>query len=328
MKRKTGCDCITIKGNETYLSITKDEQYQYELRFQNKTFGFYESVDKLERSGGIEIEILPGIYMGCSQESILMRIRNFCAKRKTYVIRNENYKDYFSVKSLLDQSEEEHGRTFYPSCGSTNEYINPQVVEQPTNLGGGHCKGCNVMNYFNRLRIVGERSFGGYCFFSEKEVLEDTKNIEYFRDLCEAWECYDLYNSIVNNGYNDDLPDIDMIYVEYRDGRYIAGEGKHRICALKRFGYDKNIKVRLTRYCENPDSSYTHNYSACYDSSDMDQILEDCYSTYERLGISRDEVRRNLKNPHATVIDYLKSSKYTFDEMYSVCTEMNNWLFM
>ena len=44
-------------------------------------------------------------------------------------------------------------------------------------------------------------------------------------------------------------------------------------------------------------------------------VLETCYDVYERLGISSDDVRDLLKNPEATILDYLKRSKYSYEEM-------------
>jgi len=49
--------------------------------------------------------------------------------------------------------------------------------------------------------------------------------------------------------------------------------------------------------------------------SDNKNVLKSCYGTYERIGIHPDAVWKLLKNPHATVLDYLNESKYSYEEL-------------
>ena len=52
------------------------------------------------------------------------------------------------------------------------------------------------------------------------------------------------------------------------------------------------------------------------ESSDMEQVLSACYTRFVDLGIPMDAVRKHLQNPKATVMDYLNSSEYSYEEMY------------
>ena len=105
----------------------------------------------------------------------------------------------------------------------------------------------------------------------------------------------------------------DQIKVQYQNGRYSAGEGKHRVCVMRRFGYSNIIPMRVTRVSDssgNPGRIMDKQFF-----SDNKHVLESCYGVYERLGISSDDVRDLLKNPKATIVDYLKRSKYSYEEM-------------
>lgn len=51
----------------------------------------------------------------------------------------------------------------------------------------------------------------------------------------------------------------------------------------------------------------------------MEKVLKDCYDRYRVLGIPDEVVRRCLRDPSATVMDYLNASRYSYEEMYERC---------
>lgn len=85
------------------------------------------------------------------------------------------------------------------------------------------------------------------------------------------------------------------------------------MCVMRRFGYSDTIPMRVTRVSDglgDPRRIIDKQFF-----SDNKHVLETCYDVYERLGISSDDVRDLLKNPKATILDYLKRSKYSYEEM-------------
>ena len=86
---------------------------------------------------------------------------------------------------------------------------------------------------------------------------------------------------------------------------------------------NSNILVRLknrlthsTKYVIRNEKK-THGYDSQY-YYNMQQMLDSCYSQYERIGISRTEVQRLLKQPNSTALDYLKASKYSYQEIFDI----------
>ena len=93
-------------------------------------------------------------------------------------------------------------------------------------------------------------------------------------------------------GYRDDLLERDMIHIGVRDGEYIAEEGKHRICAMKRHGYNEKVYARVT-YSEN---FSTKDFYLLIDYSPSEHALKEYYKCFEEYGISRDEVVEYLSD--------------------------------
>ena len=108
----------------------------------------------------------------------------------------------------------------------------------------------------------------------------------------------------MEDGYNTHLEERDQIKAEVKGDIYEVGEGKYRVCAMKRFGYDHKIPAGYVKY------------DFVTESHDMERVLKDCYDRYRTLGIPDEVVRRNLRDPSATVMDYLNASCYSYEEMY------------
>lgn len=300
---------VTRTGEISELSVTDDMSSFLFFQFQDKKFRFTDAVKLLGE--GIEVEVLPGIYFGKAEKSsILKRLLYTLIRRKFFIIRNENKKDYFQICSEL---EEETKPAFHGGkiISTQLEFVNPQNVEQPENLGGGKCGGCKVYSYFSGIDLLGERDIDGYYFFSDKEVLEATKQEPFFLERCKHNGCFETYNRILEEGYSEKLEQRDQIKVTYKNARYSVGEGKHRVCTMKRFGYSQEIPMEVTRVEETRETSDVSSLFHKDYFSDIKHVLESCYNQYERIGIAADDVKRLLKDPHSNVLDYLKSSRYS-----------------
>ena len=85
---------------------------------------------------------------------------------------------------------------------------------------------------------------------------------------------------------------------------------------MKRYGYDKLIPMLVTRVSssEQNDRRYVwRNEETVY--YNIERVLESCYRRFENIGISREAAREILKNPKATILDYLNASKYSYSEL-------------
>lgn len=312
---KSACqlsNIITNNGNEIKLCIPEDAVPFLYFRFQTKKFKLRDITDSLINS--YDNEIFPGIYLRkIEHKDTLKRLTNKMFQRKLYLVTNENKRDFFQVCSELEEAEAEYHNGEIIS--TIMEKINPQSVEQPGNLGGGQCGGCPVYSYFNCLGILGEHDINGYYFFRDEEAIEATKKENYFIEMCKNSTCFNTYKKILNEGYSQILEERYQIKVSYRNGKYYADEGKHRVCVMRRFGYTEEIPMLVTRISESWGESRVL-YKRAF--SDNKYVVQSCYGTYERLGISSEDVRELLKNPDATIVDYLKRSKYSYEEMMSV----------
>lgn len=161
------------------------------------------------------------------------------------------------------------------------------IISYPDNLGGGKCGGCSVIPYFRGLEC--SRT---YRIIRDSDIVEQTKNVQYFVELCRNSKCYSTYQKIVKEGYRDDLPERDMIHIAVRDGEYIAEEGKHRICAMKRHEYNEKVYARVT-YSEN---FSIKDYYLLVDYSPSERDLKEYYKCFEEYGIDRNEVLEYLSD--------------------------------
>lgn len=311
---KSKCNLSNIVSNiddKTSLCIPKGFACFIYFRFQGKKFKLYDIEKSLKSEE--DTEIFPGIYMrSTNRGNVLVRLMNIILQRKHFVIKNENRRDSFQICSEIEKTMLMSDYHSDEVIGTMMENVNPQNVEKPGHLGGGKCGGCAVHSYFNYLDILGEYDIDGYCFWGDEEAVEATKKEEFFLEMCRRSKCFYTYEKILKEGYDENIEMFDPIKVSYIDGKYHVGEGKHRVCAMRRFGYNKDIPMLVTRVgkSEGEPRELDRKYF-----SDNKHILESCYSLYERIGISSTDVKELLKNPYATVLDYLKRSKYTFEEI-------------
>ena len=313
--RKYRLSSIASESNGVLVMNVHDEMiYSLFFRFQGVKYRLCDAIKILEECAEDEVEIFPGIYFSYAIHNAYFRHElHFFFRKTRFIIRNENAKDSFEIKSEIERKMTISSR----SGKSTNyqiENIDPQKVEQPVNLRGGECGGCGILNYFDYIGLDGEQQYNGYYFFSDAEILAATKNDTFFLEEC----CKNsgFYKKILEEGYSSELSDYYQIKIEYCDGKYFAGEGKHRICVMKRFGYNKKVPMMVTNVelIEQEGNTCNEEHMEKY-YGDMKQILDSCYSQYLKLGISQDNVRMLLKKPDATVLDYLNASGYSYKEI-------------
>lgn len=235
---------VSIEGEEISLRIPDEVVPHLYFRFQNQKFRLRDIIDALDDES--DNEIFPGIYIrSTGSKSRLKKWLHSFFKKKHYIIKKENLRDYFAVCSEWEEtSTEYHGGDY---ISTRVEYVNPQNVEQPGDLGGGRCGGCPVYSYFNYLGVLGKCDINGYYFFRNEEAIGATRKEEFFLDKCRHSKCFQTYEKILKEGYSEGLEVRDQIYVSYQNGKYSAGEGKHRVCAMKRFGYSNIIPMSVTR---------------------------------------------------------------------------------
>ena len=295
------------------ININGKDEYDLSIIFQGEKYMLKSAIELLEESNEEEVEIFPGIYIRKEKGNLIQSLCNKISKANTYIIRNENHKDSIEICKL--KMEEDAPK--YNVISKGEEYVNPQDVKWPINLGGGKCGGCMIYDYFTRL---GLENGDNYEFFDMRSQVSSTAGIQYFDDLCKRHKCYEYYQSIANEGYNvrkDWSGKEDHITIDCTNGIMSVGEGKHRICALKRFGYDKEIPMIVTRCTRTMGEKYMSPlFTTPYASKDkMKRIIAEFDDKCQKLGISRESARESLKLGESPA-EFLGRSKYTYAELY------------
>lgn len=267
------------------MEIGMNELISKVIVFQDKGYKGYniwiyisKNIDRLP------LEIFPGIVISIHEDKgikkFLRVLKGEEAIRVVFEIINK--RDRFEILTLGDRATGTMGKS-----RTVNEEIDLDIISYPDNLGGGKCGGCSVIPYFRGLEC--SRT---YRIIRDSDIVEQTKNVQYFVELCRNSKCYSTYQKIVKEGYRDDLPERDMIHIAVRDGEYIAEEGKHRICAMKRHEYNEKVYARVT-YSEN---FSIKDYYFLVDYSPSERDLKDYYKCFEEYRIDRNEVLEYLSD--------------------------------
>ena len=267
------------------MEIGMDELINKVIVFQNKGYKGNNIRTYISKNmDGLPKEIFPGVLVLLQEDKGIKKIFRVLKGQeyRRVIFEVINKRDRFEIFSIDDKKTVKMGE-----CRTVNEEIDLDIISYPDNLGGGKCGGCSVVPYFRGLEYLHE-----YHIISDSDIVEQTKNIPYFIELCKNSRCYSTYQKIVKEGYRDDLPEGDMIQIEVRDGEYIAVEGKHRVCAMKRHGYNEKVYSRVT-YSENYS---TKDYYLLVDYSPSEHALNKYYECFEEYGIGRDEVLEYLSD--------------------------------
>lgn len=267
------------------LEIGMDELINKVIVFQNKGYKGNNIRTYISKNRDrLPIEIFPGILISLQEDKGIKKIFRVLKGQEYIRVIFEviNKRDRFDILSIDDKATRKMGKS-----RTVIEEIDLDIISYPDNLGGGKCGGCSVVPYFRGL----ENSHA-YHIIRDSDIVEQTKNVPYFIELCKNSRCYSTYQKIVKEGYRDDLPERDMIHIGVRDGEYIAEEGKHRICAMKRHGYNEKVYARVT-YSKN---FSTKDFYLLVDYSPSENALKEYYKCFEEYGIGRDEVLEYLSD--------------------------------
>lgn len=234
--------------------------------------------------GIMPIEIFPGIFLSLEEERRIEKIAKRFTKKdyRNVVFDVQNMRDRFEI---ID-SKDECGEFSSPKLITKVEEISPEKISYPNDLEGGECKECKVAYYFSELSLTGT-----YSIINDADVLEQTKFDPYFINMCKSSRCYQNYLKIEKEGYKTDLPESEMIQIDVEKGRFIPVEGKHRVCAMKRYDYTQRIPVRITYGEDRESGSYL-----MVSYSPLDNDLKKYYKCYEKYGLSRDDVLNYLSD--------------------------------
>lgn len=310
---------ITKNENRILISAISDRDlFGIMLDFQGNDYSLYEAQRLLgKKSTSKECEIFPGIYLKKRKNDFLRRIYYQLRHLRYYEIVVENKKDHFDVREGPRKESEYHDETLtYKQL----ENIRPSEILWPEDLGGGKVKGCRLYDYFE---VLGLKNTTYYGFCSEKGIVEYTKAEPFFDSLCKENECYEYYTDIVNNGYKVRVYDNkeDHIEVTMINDNAVANEGKHRICCLKRFGYDREVPALVSRIKRT--GEYNRVFTNVFyrgNAETMKSIVDEFYTTCDRLGIEKEDARKALRDGD-NIVGLLKRSKYSFEELYEINNE-------
>lgn len=189
------------------IDISKIELRKSYVIFQDKAYkgwgiiwNYFEFSDESGKR-----EIFPGIYIESHEIRGIKRIVYKLQKREViyYKIDNCNQRDRFEILAEISEKHEK--------CTSNLEVskLDIKKVEFPNNLGGGECGGCPVVSCFSKITLS-----PSYHIISESEVLEETQSEPFFSEMCEKSRCYLTYLKIKENGFDKDLPERKMIYID------------------------------------------------------------------------------------------------------------------
>lgn len=271
------------------IKMSYDELIETTIIFQSKGYEGWKIWEFItDHKTSIPAEIFPGIFVSVEKESGIKKVFRFLANQSQEIIIFDvlNVRDRFLI---VDSKSEQHlGENISESCMIKTESVLPNILQYPNNLGGGSCGGCPVVSYFRNIISTGQ-----YEIITDADVVEQTKSIPYFINLCKSSKCYGTYQSILNDGYRKDLQENQMIQIDVKEGKYFPQEGKHRVCAMKRYDYSEKIPARVTYSSRRVDQqSY---FPVLY--APTDRSLSEYYKCYEFYGLSRSEALDYLSNP-------------------------------
>lgn len=279
-----------MKGHMMNIEIGMDEIINKIIVFQEMGYNgraIYRYI--VEHENVIPVEIFPGIFLSLKEERGIKKIVKSLVKKeyRSIVFDVQNVRDRFEFIDLENECAKHEREELITKV----EEISPNDILYPNNLGGGECGGCKITSYFSGLVVTGT-----YRIIDDSDVVEQTKLEPYFINKCKSSRCYQTYLKIEKEGYKNDLPKREMIHIDVQNGRYVPMEGKHRVCAMKRYDYSNRITARITYGDDREYSSYR---LVNYGPSDRD--LMNYYKCFEEYGLNRDDVLNYLSNQSKTL---------------------------
>lgn len=241
-------------------------------------------------------EVLPSIY--CIKEN-----------KNLYLI-NKNIRNTFYIfkptGKIMIKMEEKY-----------DIEIDPNKLPYPESLGGG----CPIWYDFFRTKLYkGFNSFEKslYSILTEKDILEVTAYDDRFKHrYCENKEerCYEPFlKNILDKTFTFNKDS--KIEITKYNNCYRVEEGKHRVCAFKRYNWDK-IKVDQVEL----NYDYLPSYRNCNNYPIPDNILNDYYKSYNDIGIDNTTAKYITENiDNSKFISFLET--YYKKDIFTILKEL------
>lgn len=274
-----------MNDNVEYL---KSELLKSIVIYQHKGYeGFY-VWDSVKNSTCIgSVELFPGIFATIRCRKIIERASRKWKEKECITFDIRNIRDRFEI--ISNNNESEFQQVSREEIYEVEENVDPRNVEYPDALlGGKNCR-CPISDYFRDLHICGE-----YKVINESELVEKTRAIPAFAKMCLKSNCHKVLEDIKNHGYRYDPND--MIKIDEFGGNYYPIEGKHRICVMKRYGYNHMVPARVTH----SKSCKTNSYLKVLYPPSRQHVI-DYYKRCEKYGLSEDDVRTYLSDKNANL---------------------------
>ena len=226
----------------------------------------------------LPVEIFPGIKAEILEDKWFRKFVRILLRKETTYVKFEilNKRDRFDFFEI-----EEENYSNITECRIEYKWIELDDIVYPDNLGGGKCGGCPVARQFSKVL-----NSSGYTIITYPEIAEQTKDEPSSIEKCKQSNCYKNFQKIIEEEYREDLPRADMIRLEMRGNQYVPVEGKHRVCAMKRYGYSQKVYAEVSCSQGNniSDDFMMVNYSP------SEKSLEEYYNSFELCNINREEV--------------------------------------
>lgn len=245
--------------------LTRDEIHVREFEFAGEklelSYFLYEFEDK-EKIWGEEVEVLPSIY--CWRKTYLpKRLRKyekyylnimqifFNRDLESFFIETRNRRNYFDIKKTnFPQLGNKVLEDLFGEYEKVDTYVETEKLPYPGMLHNG----CKMWSVFSKLGLY---DGGIYSPLSGSQVLKVTSYIENLNNtICKNSKCNDFIPKMLNGTFEpifvkDNSRDAISVTSKF-EGYYELDEGKHRICAAKRFGLDRipaTVYIEKTKQC-------------------------------------------------------------------------------
>ena len=286
---------ILIEDNDIFKMI---------IKFNGKEIPLYHFINSYKNKKDDSkdmLEILPSIYCNTilntldGVDRLYYQLQSFWLGRKEqYIIYVKNMRDYFSV--IGKDYKVEYPKT--TKIDVRNTYIDTKLLPYPSMLGGG----CWMWRLFEKIDLLQSSTHSLYCPLTEAQVLKVTENCKVLNEkICRQSRCERFIKKMMEGTFVPIYEDEDFenaISMECIDGKFRLYEGKHRVCAAKRFKL-KQIPATIYYYTITNDKKlqdeHEHTEKMWIQNGryiDLcDEILKECYRIYTAIGLSEDNIR-------------------------------------
>lgn len=184
----------------------------------------------------------------------------------------------------------------YDEMPAVRKYVPTDKIIYPDTLGGGANR-CIVWNYFQRLGLMSTFNHS-YKIFNVETMLNSTENNKNLLLKCEKFGACSVMLKEFNEGkyevdFSKESFSCDNIQLTEFEGHFIPYGGLHGVCLAKRFGINK-VSAEVSQ-CVNIKQYKKYEIKNDMTSS-FDEILKNCYDTFENVKMKKSDVHLILEN--------------------------------